>query len=379
MPQISSTARSVPGSGIRRIFELAADLPDVIQLSVGEPEERVAPHILDAGARAWQNDATNYTPNSGLLLLRSALVGKLGEFNGYAVDEDQVHITAGGSQALHMAMLLTLDAGDEVLIPDPGYATFAMASRLVGAVPVPYRLTAEHGFRPRIDDLEQLVGPRTRVLLINSPSNPLGVVFEPEVLRELLDFAARHDLWVISDEVYEYFTFHGGYTSVASLDPNDRVFSVYSLSKTYGLTGGRIGYLVTPPGVAGAFRAAQEAIVSCVNTPAQFAALAAVEGDQSAIADAREHYRSNLAAAGAALDARGIEYYRPDGAFYLWVNVSYCSNGNVAQWAEEFLLSQRVAVAPGSAFGAGGEGWIRICAAGQRKPLLTALSRLPAV
>ena len=114
-----------------------------------------------------------------------------------------------------------------------------------------------------------------------------------------------------------------------------------------------------------------------MNTPAQLAAVAAIEGDQSAIAEAREHYRGNLAAAGAALDARGIEYYRPDGAFYLWVNVSYCSNGNVAHWAEDFLLTQRVAVAPGSAFGAAGEGWIRLCAAGQREPLLTALSRLP--
>ena len=379
MPQISSTARSIPGSGIRRIFELAAALPDVIQLSVGEPEARVAPHILEAGAKAWQNDATNYTPNSGLLLLRSAIVTKLAEFNNYAVDEDQVHITAGGSQALHMAMLLTLDAGDEILIPDPGYATFAMASRLVGAVPVPYRLSAERAFIPAIDDLERLISPRTRVLLINSPSNPLGVVFGPEVLRELLEFAARHDLWVISDEVYEYFTFERGYTSVSSLDTSDRVFSVYSLSKTYGLTGGRIGYLVTPPGAAITFRAAQEAIVSCVNTPAQLAAVAAIEGDQSAIAEAREHYRGNLAAAGAALDARGIEYYRPDGAFYLWVNVSYCSNGNVAHWAEDFLLTQRVAVAPGSAFGAAGEGWIRLCAAGQREPLLTALSRLPCI
>jgi len=377
LPQLSTTARSVPGSGIRRIFELAADLDDVIQLSVGEPEMRVAPHILEAGAQAWASDATNYTPNSGLLLLRSALVGKLADHNGMAVDEDQVHITAGGSQALHMAICLTLDAGDEILIPNPGYATFAMASRLVGAVPVPYPLTSERGFAPNIADLELLITPRTRVLLINSPSNPLGVVYGPDVLGDLLGFAARHDLWVISDEVYEYFTFTGPFTSVASLDSADRVFSVYSLSKTYGLTGGRIGYLVTPPGVAGTFRAAQEATVSCVNTPAQLAALAAIEGDQSAITDAREHYRSNVDAACATLSARGIEFYRPDGAFYLWINVSYCSDGNVAQWAERFLLTQRVAVAPGSAFGTAGEGWIRVCLAGRQEPLLTALSRLP--
>jgi aspartate aminotransferase len=377
MPHLSATARSVPGSGIRRIFELAAGLDDVIQLSVGEPEVRVAPHILAAGALAWASDATNYTPNSGLLLLRSALVGKLAEHNGVTVEEDQVHITAGGSQALHMAMCLTLDAGDEILIPNPGYATFSMASRLVGAVPVPYLLAAERGFAPNIVELEQLITPRTRVLLINSPSNPLGVVYGPDVLGELLAFAARHDLWVISDEVYEYFTFTGPFTSVASLDTTDRVLSVHSLSKTYGLTGGRVGYLVTPPGVSATFRAAQEATVSCVNTPVQLAAVAAIEGDQSAITDAREHYRSNANAACTALAARGIEFSRPDGAFYLWINVSYCSGGNVAEWAEDFLLTQRVAVAPGSAFGSAGEGWIRVCLAGQQEPLLTALSRLP--
>lgn len=222
-----------------------------------------------------------------------------------------------------------------------------------------------------------MITPLTRVLLINSPSNPLGVVYGPDVLSGLFDFAARHDLWVISDEVYEYFTFTGRFTSVASLDTTDRVFGVYSLSKTYGLPGGRIGYLVTPPGVSGTFRAAQKATVSCVNTPAKLAAVAAIEGDQSAITDARERYRSNVDAACAALSARGIEFSRPDGAFYLWINVSSCSDGNVAEWAKAFLLTQRVAVTPGSAFGSAGEGWIRVCPAGQQEQPLTALSRLP--
>ncbi|TDC72373.1 pyridoxal phosphate-dependent aminotransferase [Streptomyces hainanensis] len=377
MPQIASTVRAIPASGIRRIFELAAELDDVIQLSIGEPELPVAPHIREAGARAWRDDVTNYTPNSGIPPLRSAIVGKLARDNGYSVGDDQVHVTAGGAQALHLAMSFTLAPGDEILIPDPGYATFAMTPRLLGAVPVPYRLRAEHGFTPDLAALASLVTPRTRVLLVNSPSNPLGVVFDRATVGALVDFAARHDLWIISDEVYEYLTFDAGCTSLAAVDTEDRVFGVYSLSKTYALTGARVGYLVTPPGLTERFRAAQESTVSCVNAPAQSAALAALEGDQDGVTAARAHYRANLAAAGAVLDGRGIRYQRPGGAFYLWIDVSHASGGDVAAWAEHFLRTERVAVAPGTAFGAAGEGWVRICFAGGRAPLVEALGRFP--
>lgn len=377
MPRISATAQAVPASGIRRIFELAADLEDVIQLSVGEPELPVAPHILEAGARAWQQDLTNYTPNSGILALRSALVDKLVRRNHWNVDTDQVHVTAGGAQALHMAMSLTLGAGDEILIPDPGYTTFAMTSRMIGAVPVPYPLTAPDGFVPDPRVLESLITERTRVLLVNSPSNPLGVVYDRATAEALVDLAARHDLWVISDEVYEYLTFGADFTSLATVDQQDRVLGIYSLSKTYGLTGARIGYLVTPPGLTERFRALQEGVVSCVNAPAQYAALAAVTGDQSGVTEAREHYRANLQAACAVLDARGIRYLHPGGAFYLWIDVSHATGGDVAAWAEKFLLSERVAVAPGNAFGARGEGWVRVCFAGRTDRLTEALSRFP--
>lgn len=377
MPSLSSNARSVPASGIRRIFELSTELDDAIQLSVGESRLAVAPHILAAGSQAWLGDFTDYTPNSGISALRSAIVRKLKRDNGYAASLDQVHVTAGGAQALHMAIELTLDHGDQILIPDPGYATFAMAPRLVGAEPIPYPLTSDRHFVPAIEDLEALVTARTRALLINSPSNPLGVVFSREVITELVDFARRHDLWIISDEVYEYLTFNEAFTSVASVDNDHRVLSVYSLSKSYSLTGARVGYLVTPPGLETAFRSAQEAIVSCVNSPAQAAAVAAIEGDQTSVLRARDHYRRNVEAACALLDQRRLRHKRPEGAFYLWIDVSHASQGNVAAWAEKFLIEERVAVAPGSAFGAAGEGWVRVCIAGDANDLLTAISRLP--
>ena len=378
MPSLSPHISSVPPSGIRRIFEIALELDDVISLAVGEPDRAVAPHILAAGAQAWRDDLTSYSANGGIPPLRAAIVQKLARENNIHVDVERVWVTLGATQGLFQAMRLLLSTGDEVLVPDPGYTTFTMNARLLEAVPMPYSLRPEHGFAPDLDELERLVTDRTRVIIINTPSNPLGVVFDEQQLRELLDFARRHDLWVLSDEVYEYFTYGAPHVSIASLDPDDRVFSVFSLSKTYAMTGARIGYLVTPPGLAAIMRTVQEASISCVGMPDQYAAVAAIIGDHQHVADSREHYRANLEAACALLDERGIRYQRPGGAFYLWLDVAHASGGDVAAWAERFLLHDRVAVAPGSAFGRSGEGWIRVSLAAELAVLLEGLRRLPA-
>lgn len=378
MPSLAQHILSVPGSGIRRIHEIAIRLNDVIMLAVGEPDVPVAPHIAAAAKAAWDADETNYTANGGIAPLRQAIVEKLARDNGIHVDTERVWVTVGATQGLHQAMALTLGPGDEVLVPDPGYTTFTMNARMLEAVPVSYPLRADAGFMPDIAELERLVTDRTRVLIVNSPSNPLGTIFPRDLLQGLLDFARRHDLWIISDEVYEAFTWAGEHVSIASLDTEDRVFSVFSFSKTYAMTGIRVGYLVTPPGIAATMRTVQEASISCVTTPGQFAALAAITGEQSAVADARDHYRGNLAAVTALLDERGIRYLEPGGAFYLWVDVSYASGGDVADWAEGFLLEHGVAVAPGNAFGRSGEGWIRLCVAATRDDLLEGVRRLPA-
>lgn len=378
MPSLSPHIASVPPSGIRRIFEIALELDDVISLAVGEPDRPVASHILAAGAQAWRDDLTNYSANGGIPPLRSAIVEKLARENDIHVEAERVWVTLGATQGLFQAMRLLLSAGDEVLVPDPGYTTFTMNARLLEAVPVPYSLRPEHGFAPDLDELERLVTARTRVIIVNSPSNPLGVVFDEHQLRVLLGFARRHDLWVISDEVYEYFTYGAPHVSISSLDSDNRVFSVFSLSKTYAMTGARIGYLVTPPGLAAIMRTVQEASISCVGMPDQYAAVAAITGDHQHVADAREHYRANLDAACVLLEERGIRYQRPGGAFYLWVDVAHASGGDVAAWAEHFLLHDRVAVAPGSAFGRLGEDWIRVSLAADRAVLLEGLGRLPA-
>ncbi|BDZ50934.1 aminotransferase [Frondihabitans sucicola] len=377
MPSLAPHMSSVPGSGIRRVFEIALTLDDVTMLVVGEPDVPVAHHIIDAARRAWAEDRTGYTPNGGITPLREALVAKLARENGVVVDVEQVWVTVGATQGLHQAMGLLLAAGDEILVPDPGYTTFTMNAHMFDARPVPYSLLPAQGFQPDFDELERLVTAETRAIIVNSPSNPLGIVFDEAVLRELLSFAKRHDLWVISDEVYEYFTYGATHVSLAALDDDDRVFSVFSLSKTYAMTGVRVGYLVTPKGLAETMRTVQEAQISCVAEPDQLAALAAVTGDNQPVADAREHYRENLELATGILDERGLRYLTPHGAFYLWIDVSHASRGDVATWAETFLLTERVAVAPGSAFGRSGEGWIRISLASTADDLVTGLGKIP--
>jgi aspartate/methionine/tyrosine aminotransferase len=377
MPSLVGHIPAVPGSGIRTIFELALELDDVIMLAVGEPDLDVAPHIAAAAKAAWDAGDTHYTANGGIPALRSAIVDKLARVNGIRVPTEQVWVTVGGTQALHQAMALTLAAGDEVLVPDPGYTTFTMNARMLDAVPVPYTLLPQHDFLPDLAQLETLVTERTRMLIVNSPSNPLGVIFPREVLSSLLEFAERHDLWILSDEVYEAFTWGAEHVSIGALGGADRVFSVFSLSKTYAMTGVRVGYLVTPPGLAFTMRTVQEATISCVAAPDQRAGVAAIEGPQDAVDAAAAHYRSNLDAATALLDESGIRYNRPSGSFYLWVDVSHATDGDVAAWAQRFLLEQRVAVAPGSAFGRAGEGWIRVCLAATRADLVEGLRRLP--
>lgn len=382
MPHLASHLSAVPESGTRRIFELARSVPDAIMLCVGEPHLPVPHHIAEAARQAWDRDDTDYAPNGGLPGLRRAIVDKLARENRVEVDAERVWVTVGGTQALAQAFTLALGDGDEVLIPDPGYTTFDMYPRSRGALPVPYGLHPEHGFAPSVDELERLVTGRTRAIVINSPSNPLGVVYGEPLIAELVDFAARHDLWVISDEVYEDFTWEIPHTFVlavaAARGQDDRILSVFSLSKTHAMTGVRVGWLVTPAAHASVMRALQEATIASVAMPDQYAAIAALTGPRDHVDRARAQYRATTAAATEALTARGLRFQRPQGAFYLWVDVSHATGGDVAVWAERFLWEQGVAVAPGAAFGRRGEGWIRLCLAARLEDVLTGIERLPA-
>ena len=376
MPTLAPHVQTIPASGIRRITELAWSTPGAIVLSVGEPDLPTAQHILRAAVDTLVRDDTRYTPNGGIAALRAAIAAHLTS-DGVSIDPEQVWVTAGGAQALHLGLSLTVTAGDEVLVPDPGYPPFSMASHLLQAVPVPYRLRAEDGFRPDPDAVEAAITPRTRVLLLNSPSNPLGTTLPAELLERLVDLARRHDLWVLSDECYEAFTYDVPHVPAARFDTDGRVLTLHTFSKTHAMTGMRVGALVVPRSAVPVMAAVQESIVSCVNTSAQHAALAALTSPQSDVAEAARIYRAHRDLAAAVLDELGVPYLPATGGLYLWADVSRLCGDDVAAWAEDLVLTAGVAVAPGSAFGRGGEGWIRISLTATADDLTTGLSRLP--
>jgi aspartate aminotransferase len=382
MPDLAAHIRDVPVNQIREITEAAWGIPDAIVLSIGEPGFALPRHVLEAGIACLDRDETNYTPNAGVPALREAFADRFREQHGVDVGAERVYVVAGAQQGLHLAMSLVLSAGDEILIPNPGYPTFAMTSRLLHAVPVGYPLYPQYDFQPRIEDIEALITPQTKALMLNSPSNPLGAVLGEDLTRRLVELARRHDLWIISDECYEAFTYDVPHVSPVRFDsdvPGEaRVFTSLTLSKTYGLTGLRIGALVCPPGLEKKMNNVMESIVSCVASPSQYAAIAALTGPQDYVHETYAHYRANRDAASAVLASKRIPYLSAQGAFYLWADVSHVSGGDVRSWVRQFLAEAGVSFAPGTAFGSIGEGWIRIALCGAPEELVEGVGRLPA-
>jgi aspartate aminotransferase len=366
----------MPVSRIREIMELAWEDPEVIHLEVGEPDFPTPEHVVEAAHEAARSGLTRYAPNAGLPELREALADKVTRRNGYEASPDQVVVTQGGIQALYLVLLALLEPGDEVLLPDPAWPNFRMIAHLLGARVLPYPLVSEGDFLPRLEDLERLVTPRTRAILVNTPSNPLGTVVPRELVEPLLEFARRRDLWYISDEVYDEVVFDDAFVSAGAVaDPGDRLVSIYSFSKVYAMTGWRVGYLVAPPDLAKLLTGMQEPIVSCVNTPAQLAALAAVTGPQDVVREMRESYQERRDELLEILERGNLPSSQPSGAFYVWTDIS-AANAPSMEFARSLIEREHVAVAPGSAFGDLGEGYVRLSLASSREDLLDGASRL---
>ena len=356
---VSAAIAAIPRSGIREIMDLAWATPGTIIAATGEPNFATPPHIVQAAHDAAKDGKTKYTPNAGIPELRDALVEKLRTRNGYTVVRDQVVVTAGGVEALYTSMAAILDPGDEILLPDPGWPNFAMGAQIIRAKPVLYPLDEAHGFVVQIDDLERLITPKTKALLINSPSNPIGSVIDRAHMTAIVAFAEKHDLWLISDECYDETTFDASFVSAAAIGGTERVISCYTFSKSYAMTGWRIGYAVLPLVVAAQVAKLQEPVTSCVNHPAQFAALAALTGPQDAVIDMRDEYKRRRDLCLATLRAAGLEVSTPAGAFYLWVKLGDVGCSAV-EFARALVTDDKFAVAPGTAFGPSGEGYVRV-------------------
>jgi aspartate/methionine/tyrosine aminotransferase len=374
IPAPTSPALRVPRSGIRTLMDLALRDPLALHLEIGEPDQGVAPHVLEAAAAAGRDGRTGYTSSVGLPALRAAVAERVSARSGRPTTPDEVVVTHGAMHGLAMTFQALLGPGDEVLLPDPAFPNWAMAVTAAGAVPGTYPTRPEHGFVPVPAEVEAAITPRTRALLVCSPDNPTGAVYPAAVLAELVDIARRHDLWLLSDECYEAITFGVPFVSPAAFDTDGRVVVLGSVSKTYAMTGWRIGWVATPDrDLIDVLGHLSEALVACPSTVGQVGALAALTGPQDPVAAAVASYRERRDAATGLLAARGVAFTQPDGAFYLLVDVE---DGDTDAFAHRLLEHRHVAVAPGSTFGAQALGLVRVSLASARPTLLEGLSRL---
>jgi len=373
--RVNAAAAGMARSGIREIMDAAWGRTDVIRLEVGQPDFATPAPIVAAAHQAAVAGHTGYTPTAGIPELRAALAEKIQQRNGFSVDPQQVVLGNGGGQAIHATLVALTEPGDGILLPDPAWPNFVMMAALLGLDAAHYSLTAAGGYLPDTAELERLVTPRTRVLLLNSPSNPLGSVIDSDRMSALLAFAARHDLWVLSDECYDEITFDDTGVSPAALDRDGRVATIFSFSKTYAMTGWRLGYVAAPPAVADVIAKAQEPLISCLNTPTQYAAMAALASPPEVIGSMVSAYRQRRDTVAGQLAELGMTAFRPAGAFYTWLDISGCGEG-ARDFALRLLAEDGVAVAPGTAFGPGGEGFVRISLAASEADLVEGAARL---
>jgi aspartate aminotransferase len=364
-------------SGIREIYNVAATMPDAIRLEAGQPDFRTPDHIVEAGRRALAEGWHGYTPTAGLASLRERLAAKLGRVNGIHVEPGQVVSSVGGVGVLSAAMAALVDPGDEVLLPDPGWPNVRLMVAMLHGRMVPYACPPELAFRPDLDRLEALITPRTKVLVVNSPNNPTGSVYPAGLLRRLGEIAERHGLWVISDECYDQIVLDGSGVAPgmrAQADP-DRVVSCFTMSKSYAMTGWRLGYATASAPVLESMVKMIEATASGAATVSQKAAEAALDGPQECVAEMVAAYRRRRDLVVELLSEAGRLIAVPDGAFYILVDIS--STGlDALELARRLLRERGVAVAPGTAFGTVASGAVRVSLASSDQDLREGIGRL---
>lgn len=366
MPALATRMSRFVPSGIRRLMALSAEVEQagspVIHMEVGQPHFDTPAHIKDGVIEHLRGRPAGYTPNLGIPSLRAAVAARVAQRTGAEVTADNVCITSGAVMGLTLAILALVDPGDEVLIPDPGWPNYRSAVILAGGVPREYALSPENRFRIDVDDLAAAVGPRTKMIIVNTPSNPTGAVFDHDAMTALAELAERRGIYLLSDEVYEDITFGTPHRSVLDGGLRDRLLMVAGVSKSYAMTGWRIGWLVARPDIVSAAAMLVEPLTSCPSTLSQVAAEIAVTGSQECVAAMRDGYALSRSVVLDELGGEGILAAEPDGAIYALVDI-----GGTGQGSDEFALSllqqQHVAVAPGSTFGSRSDRYIRLSTA----------------
>lgn len=375
--RVSPLVRSIPPSGIRRFFDIVAEMSGVISLGVGEPDFVTPWHIRESCVHGLQRGYTSYTSNYGLLELRQEICQMIEKDYGVSYNpKGEALVTVGVSEALDLAMRTILSPGDEVLVPEPCYVSYNACVTLAGGKPVSVCCTRENEFRVTVRQLEAAVTPRTKALLIGYPNNPTGAVMSRENLTAIAQFALKHDLIVISDEIYASLTYDGEHTCFSSLpEMRERTILLNGFSKSYAMTGWRIGYALGNSDFIAAMTKIHQFTMLCAPITAQIAAVEALrQGTSSrnkmvAEYDRRRHLMVN------GFRNMGLDCFEPKGAFYVFPSIQNTGLTSM-QFAEQLLQAEKVALVPGDAFGACGEGYVRCSYAASSKNLAEALDRI---
>jgi len=371
--------REIPKSGIRDFFDIVAGRKDVISLGIGEPDFNTPWHIRERAMSAIEQGATRYTSNFGSPELRKAIAGYMA--NSFKATYDwqrEILVTVGVSEALDIALRAVLSPGDEVLYHEPSFVAYAPLVRMAHGVPVPVRTYRKDDFRLTVKELEKMVTPRARVLLLNYPNNPTGATLTQQDTEELADFAIRHGLLVISDEVYSELTYEGGRHSMAAIPRlRDQLVLLNGFSKAWSMTGFRLGYACAPAPLIDAMTKIHQYCMMCASSISQCAGVEALSAGDEDIAPMRESYRLRRNYLVGALNGMGMLCFMPRGAFYVFPSIPV-GIGSSYDFAMRFLNEYNVACVPGSAFGESGEGYLRCCYATSMEQLKEAMTRLQA-
>ncbi len=374
---VSRSLAAVPASGIRQFFDLLSTIEDVISLGVGEPDYVTPEPIRRAALDSIERGETHYTSNYGLPRLREALAAQLRDLYGVSYDPaTEIVVTSGSSEAFDIALRALLDPGDEVLCPDPSYVAYEPAVVMAGGRFTPVPTNAAGEFRLDAADVAARAGPRAKALLFGFPANPTGATMDRAALEAVAAVAAERDLAVVSDELYARLTYEGEHACFASIgDMRERTVLIGGFSKAYAMTGWRVGWLAAPEPLAAAAMKVHQYVMMSAPTAAQYAAIAAIERGESFVAEMLAEYdrRRRLMVDG--LHAVGLPAFRPRGAFYAFPDIR-ATGMSSAVFSERLLAEERVAVVPGSAFGACGEGHVRACYASGYEQIERALERI---
>lgn len=374
--RISRVATNLPTSGIRKFWDLANSMDNVLSLCVGEPDFPPPQPVLDAIIKSTVDHKTHYTANAGLVELRDEISKLLKRNYGLDYTTDEIVVTIGASEAIDLSLRCLLDPHDEVLIPDPAYVAYESEVLLNNGVPIMVPTYAKDEFRLTVEELEKNITPKTKALLLGFPSNPTGAIMSEEDLKPIAEFAVKHDLLVISDEIYAELNYIGKHVSIASF-PNmkERTIVLNGFSKAYAMTGLRIGYLCAPEIlVENALKIQQYSIVSAASIVQHGAIAALQECDENVVA-MREVYRERRDLLVKGLRDIGLGVAQPNGAFYVFPDISI-SGLDDETFAEELLMEERVAVTPGSAFGKCGVNHVRISYSVSTEVIEEALRRI---